>query len=411
MLVVAIMSVMPMVSEIYDQMGYTSLGKINIVVIYIAYCSTSCLVPSLIANWKYKTALVVGSLGFIFTMVAGVLTTACDKNSEYFWCSNHSYIYALNIGCSFINGATEPILWLSANAYVTGCTNETNKGRYIGIFWSFVSAACVIASLLTALCIKFLGQFQFFVGALGFTCLASIMFALAPNVSKYTKEKSGDTVLNQLKRIGKLATSKKMIPFLPYMVLVGLLLAIYNAFEYEIIVKIIPDFSDEEQNYITSLILSVEGAVTIVASYVVGALSDKMKPKGLTALFNIFAVFAIISSFLSIYWGSLPGAYIMASLWGISYTASRTLTPIILAKDFNGSMESFAIAQFVCNFATALGSMLCIYITNITVFLMVIGGFLLVAQVGLCFYKGDSKAEENNEKETLDEKPYEDNCL
>ena len=376
-----------LMAEIYQQLGYTTLGKINMLTMYAVYCCSALIAPGLIKDWTYKTGIFVGSLGFIFTLVAGVMTTSCYPSGEYVWCESVHYILAINIVCSTLNGFTAPILWLSVNSYITGCANESNKGRYMGIFFSFVFTASLTGGLTAAVIIEHFGQFIFFLIACILACVAACMIVIVPDIPKYGQVQNADGVMTKMAKMARLGVGRPMLPLLPYMVMIGLSFAIYNLFESVLILHTIPNMKKENQNDITAIILIVEGAMTIVASYGAGKLADTLKRNVVLTIFNVSVFLAIVFSFITYYQKSLVCAYIMACFWGIAYSGAYTLIGAVMAKDFEGRLEAYGVVQFTLNVAIALGSVICIYVSNVELFLCIIFLFLVVSQISLLFYK------------------------
>ncbi|RZJ99708.1 MAG: MFS transporter, partial [Flavobacterium sp.] len=343
----------------------------------------------------HKNAVFIGSLGFIFTFIAGAMTTICAENPTYTWCQERSYIYGINILCAIINGFFSGILWISVNRYITACSNRANEGRFMGIFSALFSCSNVTGSLVAAYVIKHFGQFHFYLTACAISCLAMVMVYFAPEVHRYDKEHSEQESFREKSlKVIKLSYSPRMRTFLLFLVFVGIVCAVSAGFEYKIILSTIPNMSKEDQNAVTALVFVVQGLVTIIFSYVVGDLADMFKLSYVINGFLMTNFIAIGLSFLSYYMHSLVLAYVMAGFWGLAFSSTATLTGIVMMKDFNGSLESFALLQLLNNFATVLGYGMCIWITDIVTFLYVILGMLIVTQISTFMYKSPEKSKE-----------------
>jgi len=178
-----------------------------------------------------------------------------------------------------------------------------------------------------------------------------------------------------------------MRPLLLYMFSVGILLAIYNGFESTVIVSAVPTLTSDAQDEISAVIFLVEGAMTVVASFAAGKLADVIRRKTVLVIFSIIGALSIGLSLVCYIQANLVFAYLMACAWGMAYSGGYTLLPIVMAKDFNGSVESFSIVQFTSNFASAIGFFLCIYVKNIPTFLIITGAILVLTFISTCFYK------------------------
>jgi len=356
------------------------------------------LFPGFIDRWSHKNAVFAGSLGFVFTFLAGTITTTCAENKSHFWCQNIAYIYSLNILCAIINGFFSGILWISVNRYITACSNKTNEGRFMGVFFALLNCSNVTGNLVAAFILKHFGQFHFYLTACAISCLAMIMMYFAPEVSRYDeKESEHQHFKEKFWKIIKLSYSPRMRTFLLFLAFVGIIFAISAGFEYKIVLHAIPDMSKEDQNAITALVFVIQGLVTIVFSYIVGGLADKFKVYYVINAALMTNFIAITFSFLAYYKQSLALAYFMSGFWGLAFASMATLTGTVMMKDFNGSLESFALQQLLNNFATVLGYGICIWVTDVTTFLYVILGLLIVTQMSTLLYKSPQKYEISKE--------------
>jgi len=351
------------------------------------------ILPALAKDWTYKNAMFVASFGYICTVSAGALTSSCATQS-HIWCGNDSLIYLINIGASIINGIAGPLLWLSASRYITACTNETNKGTYFGIFSSFVFAASVAGSILAACVIPHFGKVGFYLVACAFICCAILMLSVAPQVAKYDANTTADESLGKkIKNLVNLAVGSRMRPFLLFQFLVGILLAVYNGFEFKVVEYTVPSLPSGEPmgkddvDYVTALVFTYEGIATIIASFAAGKLADMLPRKIVLNIFNIFGVLAIGVTLLSYYTVNLSLTYLMAILWSMAYSGGSTLIGIVRAKDFDGSLEAYSIAQFMPNLATAVGFGLCIMVTNFELFLLIISVLVVITIISTSLYK------------------------
>jgi len=383
-------------AEIYEQLHYKSLGKVNQVTLYAVFCIASLITPALIKNWGYKNGVSLASLGFFCTLLAGAFTCSCSGHLTSFLC-HKKYIYTVNIVAASVNGLCGPVLWSMVNRYITSCTNEHNKGKYFGIFSGAVFAASVAGSALGAVVIKIFGQFGFYLTCCFLSICATIMMFMAPNVPKYG-EVGNENILEKINKMGKLAVSRSMRPLILFFFLVGFLLAVYYGFEYEIILNAIPTLSKDDQNYETAKVMFVEGLMTVVAGYSAGKLSDVWKRTTVMIIYALFSAFAIIATYFSYIQASLPLAYLMAVLWGTSYSGLYTLAGVTIAKDFEGGLEAYGIFNFMSTFATSVGFAMCVYVHNVELFLTIVGGLVMMTLVSIVFYKQKEVREEEGSK-------------
>ena len=391
-LLTAFNSVQGLIAEIYTQLGYPKLGKVSLLGLYGMFFLSVFFTPGLIKNWNYKSGIVVGSFGYIFSMIAGAITVSCE-DEEHFWCKSPAFINASNIIGSMLNGLTAPILWLSANRYVTACTNEDNKGKYFGIFWCFISATQILGNLMSAFVITHFGQQTFYFVATGCVLLASLLCSMAPYVPKYSQEDLNEKFIQKAKKIIALGFSPVMRVLLPFLFLSGMTVAIQNGFEFQIIVGSIEGKSKEEQNYWTAIIFMVQGFFAVIASYLFGKLIDKTEHKNrVMQLSNFIFTLAIVFSILAYYRNSLELSYFMGTFWGMGYSSSHAVANVIVAKDFDGSIEGYAVVQAMIVLAASCGFGLTILLAHkVYTFIFVVTGLLLVNQITTSFYKSPKK--------------------
>ncbi len=374
-------------AQLYQELHYATLGKLNQSTVYGVFCLAALLTPGLTKNWGYKNGVFIGSLGFIFTLIAGAMTASCEDNKLSPFCQNDVYVYAVNLSCSVLNGLTAPILWTFANRYVTSCANESNKGKYLGTFSSFVFAAGVAGSILGAIVIPRMGTVKFYYIASGLTLLAITMIFLAPNVPKYGEQNGSETVFDKIKSMARMAPSRQMRPLLPFFFCCGFLLAVYYGFEYNIVLHAIPGRSQSEQDEVTATVMLVEGIMTVVASFSAGKLADSIKRISVIYIYLCCGVLALVTSFMSYQTQSLFLAYVMASFWGIAYSGGYTMANIIVSKDFEGSSEAFNVYNFLSTLATSLGFGLCVIVKDIPTFLCIAAVILVLTKISVFFFK------------------------
>jgi len=392
------LTVSSLVSEIYDQLGYTSLGQISSFAFYAALACTALIAPVIMKNWSDKKAICIGSLGYLLPLVAGVMTVLCKEDSSYAWCKEKSYITQLNVGTNIINGISAAILWIAVYRYIAKCSNDNNIGKYMGLFSALVNGSDILGSLTAAWVVKAFGQYNFFVFSFGLAVVSILMLFLAPQAPKPISPDpdSQDTLKERTLKIVKLCFDERMRVLVPFLLYAGIMTAAVSGFEYRIILSTIPNKSEEVQNSITALVFTVQGVFTILLAYITGELADKYQ---IRKVMNWFLASCFIALGLSLYCyakSSLALTYVMASVWGFSFAGVDTMTGIVIIKDFNGTTEANAVLQLLSNIGTMIGNALLINLTNINLFLYVMLGILAVTQAVSLFYK--SNKEENKQK-------------
>ena len=415
----AFTSTQSLLSEIYDQLEYETLGQATLLALYGTFGIAVIIVPGMIIHWSYKKGIIIGSLGYLFTLVAGTITMSCAPDAETSsFCENTKSIYYLNISCAIVTGFCAAIIWLAVNRYITTCSSPSTRGRMMGTFFCLFSCSNVFGNVLAAVAVDALGYFNFFLIADIFAGIAVIMLIFAQEAPKANGEDADHlNVLDKAAMIRELVQNTRMRSFLLYMFFTGFVVAIYNSFEYQVILAAVarPELSEldvdarlaeeRREGVITSLVFTIQAVMGIIASYSAGRLADNYKRSFVLNVFTGSFALAIVFSFISCKTTDLFYTYIMAGLWGFGYSGASTMIGIVMAKDFEGSIEAYAVSQLITNVATIVGFVLCIVITpgkegssggdinNIITFLIVTSVIWAATQISTLFYKPNEDAD------------------
>ena len=383
----AFTSTQNLMSEIYDQIGYKSLGQTTLLVLYAAFGISIMIVPAIIKRWSYKKGVYIGALGHLPMLLAGVMTVSCT-DAIHPWCGDRIVIYSVNLGGALVSGVSSAVIYLAANRYVTGCANSFNKGQLMGVFFGFYSCSNVFGNIMAAFVIDTLGQYNFYLLATIIAGVSIIMISFAEEVPNYDDHKETiESVTENAKVIIRLALSDRMKSLWLYMFFTGLIIAVYNGFEYKVIVSTITYDTKIRQDFITAMVFTVQGIVAAVSNYAARRLADIYQRALVLNLFILFFFLAILFSFLSYFTGSLFLALMMGMFWGAGYSGASTMAEFIMAKDFDGSIESFAVLQLVRNIAAITGFAYSIFVTNIFFFLLPILGLLVATQISTRYFR------------------------
>ena len=382
-------------SKVYTQPDTLySIHRTNMIVLYAVAAGAALITPNFIKKWRFKTGLFIGSLGYLFNIGAGIVTSMCSKENTYLWCTDSRYLHIINISCSVLNGLTIPIMWIFGFGYLSACSSDRSKGQYFGIFSSFIFAGSVIGNLLEAYIIETYGLYVFYITAGGLAAFSSLMFLCAPGVSKNGFERYSENIIHKIVKIFKLAFGKEMRPLLLNMLLSGMLYAVFNSFQYTVIYYVLPynnnDNNDGDQTDnqdVESILLIIEEIAAIMTGSIAGKLADYMKRSILLTLFNVITCGAVVLSFLCYYQKSLVFVYVMAALWSVAYAGTWTTINIIMAKDFEGTLDSYAVVQLLMNLAALSGFIMFYFTNDIPLFLTTVGSLLILTQISLYCYR------------------------
>ncbi len=321
------------------------------------------------------------------------MTTACGVNKELAWCQQSLYIYGSNLIFALIHGITSPMLWLSGIRYICGCASREQKGQVTGVFIALFSAFMIIGGIVSKVTITRFGTFGYYLISAGLACFSLLMFMAAPPVKKTKEEDAEEKPIEKTKKILKLIIGPRMRSLLPYMLYLGFLNAMVAAFQFKLIKNTDETMSSDELNKISATVSLVQGIISTSSSVLAGKLADMLKRKTSLSLFNAIHVIAVGLAFLSYFEKSLALVYGTAVLWGVGIFGANTVLATVMAKDFKGSIESFAIPQIVIPMTTTLGYGLC-YLPQIAVVLVILACFAGLSVICTSFYKAKEEGEQ-----------------
>ena len=92
-----------MISSIYDDMKKQGLGQTSLAVVYVVLAVNNLFVTSIYKRISFKTGLFFASFGYVLFLGSGIATTSCNKEPNYFFCSDAS-LYCLSIFTAFCCG-------------------------------------------------------------------------------------------------------------------------------------------------------------------------------------------------------------------------------------------------------------------------------------------------------------------
>jgi len=381
-----------LLSQIYEQLGYNSLGTTVLLLQSLCYAIGILTVPGVIKNWEYKRGINIGVLGYIVVLVAGAMTTACGVNKELAWCQQSLYIYGSNLIFALVHGVTSPMLWLSGIRYICSCASREQKGQATGLFIALFSGFMILGGIVSKVTITRFGSFGYYLISAGLACISLVMFMVAPHVKKAKEEDAEEKPIEKTKKILKLIIGPRMRVLLPYMLYLGFLNAMVAAFQYKLIKNTDSTMSPEELNKISANVSLWQGIISTSSSVVAGKLADILKRKTSLSLFNVLHVIAVVLAFLSYFEKNLVLVYVTAILWGVGIFGANTVLATVMAKDFKGSIESFAIPQIVIPTTTTFGYGLC-YLPQVVIVLIILACFAGLSVICTSLYKAKEEDE------------------
>jgi len=171
-----------MISQMYFQMGYYSLGNLTLIAMCFSVSLSSVLAPFAAKFFSFKISMFFCSISFIILQFMGAFTCFCTTKPGFVLC-NEILIYFVNIFFALIMGFFIVILWICQCGYTTNLCDDSHKSLYFGIFSCIFQLSILFGALITASIMNFFqNQFLFFCVCLFLTIVAAFSFLFLPHV-------------------------------------------------------------------------------------------------------------------------------------------------------------------------------------------------------------------------------------
>jgi len=382
-----------LISTIYKQLGYSSLGQICIFFV----CGTTGVVCTVATHYNkkisLKTGLIAGGSGIVALIMAGAITTFCnDFNVEGGICTPF-LIAVMNILAATTVGFGGAFLWLGQAKYVNDCSDDETKGLANGTFWSLFQTNQIIGSALATIVLGQFSAFSFFCLLLIFAVSALVMLNFVQPPVKSTsqveetktpeKEESG---VEAFKQFINLFADKKNYFLFSALFFGGVAIGSYVNFMGAYVTSTLDlpaDLSAEERdmeirkNVGFAFLMLAFGEVA--AGLSVGKLADKYDKLKLFTTTLLFNEAALLLTLVAVLFKSYTLCVIAAFMWGYGDTGINTMINAVIGSIFNGKTELFSAYRCLMSFGMMYSSLLGIFIPSDmpSLFIMAIAGSLL----------------------------------
>ena len=144
------------VSGIYDNNGFTHLGKISLFVLYAVFGACTFFTGFLIRKFGYNKVLFVSSLGYVIYEVAGlVIAMWGDIPKPLGW--------AIVLFGACTCGAGASSIWVAQGSYVSAVAGESRKTELFGLFWMLMMSSQILGNVLITFVLGLIGKVAYFV--------------------------------------------------------------------------------------------------------------------------------------------------------------------------------------------------------------------------------------------------------
>jgi len=160
----------------------------------------------------------------------------------------------------------------------------------------------VIGNIIAVWVIKSFSQFAFYLVVTAMAAVSSFLLLLAPPADKPDADQQPKKISERVQAMKNFVKNRTFQNIIPYFLYTGLIVAVYNTFETQIIVSTIPNDSKEDKNVKSGIIFIIQGVVAAATSLIIGKVADVVKNR--TLLYNasnLMAVLAIVWSILTFF--------------------------------------------------------------------------------------------------------------
>jgi len=376
-----------LVSQIYKQLGFSSLGQTCIFIFFSFFGLTSVVAAHFKKKISLKTGFIFGACAHINFVLAGTLTTFCNKYEHDSGVCSSSFIVFYNISSACVLGFGAAFLWLCQALYVDGCADAETKGILNGLFWSLLQCAQIFSSALAAFLLGSTDQFTFYLILLlfGFTAIGMLSFVKPPveNGSKPPQIETNETLAEALQGFKNLAQEKMYYFLFIGIVFSGVAIGFYISFLATAVGSIIQSENTQETNKMISYVLLVLSCGEVIAGLTVGKLADKYDKIKLFTITMIINEVALVLTFLACLFKSYYLAILAGWFWGYGDTAIQTMINTCIGSMFGGRPELFSAYRFYQGIGEMIAAILAVFLSGggPILYILVIAGIMMVFHV------------------------------
>merc|ERR1712228_323354 len=136
---------------------------------------------SIVKKLGERCAMCLGSMTYTLLSASFILPLKRAENPENKTLQGmYTFIYVSLLVCALILGWGASILWVGYGKYMSEIANDSNKGKYIAIFWAFSTSSLIIGSSLGAFLLKYFSPSTFYLILVGFNIIGALLFLVLP---------------------------------------------------------------------------------------------------------------------------------------------------------------------------------------------------------------------------------------
>ena len=375
---------------VLQQLGYDYMGLITLLSTYLSFGIASMIAPRFckILPYRYTFAISCGTM--LIFMYMCIKITECSGLEEEIssFCSEIVLTISM-FSVSLIIGSSFSVLWVTQSVYVTKCSNDFNKGKMFGIFWSLMQASQIIGNALASYFYEKQGARGLFQFMFLLCLIATILYLFVQtpdntsttiydankeaiiematksnsindkllddsvhNYEAYYVNKTDRSIEYTWDMTYKFMRQSKFLSFIPMFLLSSYSLCIIIIYIAPLTDYSVSYLSPEERSEHVGYVLFVLGISEVAAGQIFGYILDKDRVFAVKMMFlvNYGAIFMLfIAYWLNTYWLY----FIVAMFYGMCDSGSQTVFGALISSTFSEKFEAFAGFEVV--FCISLG--------------------------------------------------------
>jgi len=356
-----------MTPQIYDLMGYTYLGEIEIMMIYGFYGISSLFHTTILQRVPLKICLMIGGFTFPVFNIGGYYAMMC-VNDDRTVC-NIYLVYTINIVCAIVCGSLMGLLWTVQSEYVSTTAPPGKIGMFMGVFYAFAQAAQALSTILSLVLLLYCTKDRYYL----YLFVIGIFFAGGLNLVPAKKqENKGHSSMNShlidkdisikakpslwfnIKAIFLLLKRPRVRVVSVFWMSTGLCVAFYSSFLYKIINISVAEegATDEEKNQNlekkAAYVFILLGVSEFIGGFSVSYFADKVPVYLCALLGQLLIEVSLICTMLAYNEKNYSWTFIAAFFWGIDDCFIRSLSNVLCKNECKkeDGLAGFSLYRF-----------------------------------------------------------------
>ena len=152
------------VAGIYDDEGFTNMGKISLLFLYFVFGINTFFTGFLIRKFGYNRVLFISGLGYALYELAGLVIAMWEDIPKLLgW-----FIVMFGAACC---GAGASAIWVAQGSYVSIVAGESRKTELFGLFWMLMMSSQIMGNVLITFVLGLIGKTAYFMVLTGLGCI------------------------------------------------------------------------------------------------------------------------------------------------------------------------------------------------------------------------------------------------